>query len=267
MEIGEIRCKSILGRSGIGGMDYAINPYLGCSHACAYCYARFMRRMGHPGQKWGTFVDAKVNAVDVLRIEAGKKPSGRVLLSSVTDAYQPAEAEYKLTRGCLEVLLEHSFRVDILTKNTLVLRDLDLLRRFDEVEVGFTVTAMEDSVRRAFEPGASPIKARLDALKTLSNEGISTYAFLGPMLPYLSDERIEELLNILADRVNRLIVDRLNIKCGNMPDIDGVLAREYPDLSDMFESALRPGSEYYAGLRGRISELCRERAIPVDILF
>ncbi|MCX6649766.1 MAG: radical SAM protein, partial [Candidatus Bathyarchaeota archaeon] len=171
MEIGEIRCKSILGRSGIGGMDYAVNPYLGCGHACAYCYARFMRRMGHPGEAWGSFVDVKVNAVERLREEAAKKPRGRVLLSSVTDAYQPIEAKYRLTRGCLEVLLEHGYRVDVLTKNDLVLRDLDLLRRFDEVEVGFTITALDDAVRMAFEPGASSIQARLDALKRFSDEG------------------------------------------------------------------------------------------------
>jgi DNA repair photolyase len=267
MEIGEVRCKGILGRSGIGGMDYAVNPYLGCGHACAYCYARFMRRMGHPGEEWGSFVDAKVNAVERLREEAAKRPRGRVLLSSVTDAYQPAERRYRLTRGCLEVLLEHGFSVDILTKSDLVLRDLDLLRRFDEVEVGFTVTSLDDSVRRAFEPGASPIKARLDALKTLSDEGIPTYAFLGPMLPYLSDEHLGELLSVLADRVGRIIVDRLNIKCGNMPDVRRVLDASYPDLGPMFEDALAPDSDYYRGLRSRVSEMCRERAIPVDIVY
>ena len=267
MGIGEVRCKGILGRSGIGGMDYAVNPYLGCSHACAYCYARFMRRMGHPGEAWGSFVDAKVNAVEMLREEAAKKPRGRVMLSSVTDAYQSLEEKYRLTRGCLEVLLECGYRVDILTKNVLVLRDIDLFKEFDEVEVGFTVTSLDDSVRAAFEPGASPIRARLDALKTLSDEGIPTYAFLGPMLPYLSDEHLEELLNILADRVGRVIVDRLNIKCGNMPDVRRVLDASYPDLRQMFEGALRPGSPYYGGLRGWVAELCRERAIPVDIVY
>jgi DNA repair photolyase len=267
MEIGEIQCKGILGKSDIGGMNYAVNPYLGCGHACAYCYARFMRRMGHPGEAWGNFVDVKVNAVERLREEAAKKPHGRVLISSVTDAYQPIETKYELTRGCLEVLLEHGYHVDILTKSDLVLRDLDLLKRFDVVEVGLTVTSMDDTVRRAFEPGASPIEARLVALKRLSDEGIPTYAFLGPMLPYLSDEHLEELLNKLADRVNRLIVDRLNIKCGNMPDIRGVLRSNYHDLASMFESALTPGSDYYKHLRSKISSLCEERSIPVDIIF
>ena len=267
MRLSEVRCKSILGRSGIGGMDYAVNPYLGCSHACAYCYARFMRRMGHPGEPWGSFVDVKVNAVERLREEAGKKSRGKVLLSSVTDAYQPLEKKYRLTRGCLEVLLEHGFSVDILTKNELVLRDLDLIQRFDDVEVGLTITSLDDSVRRAFEPEASSIQARLEALKRFSDEGLRTYAFLGPMLPYLGDEHLEELLNLLADRVNRLIVDRLNIKCGNMPDIRRVLGAHYPDLQQMFEVALAPNSAYYRGFGSRVSEMCRDRSIPVDIIF
>ena len=267
MEIGEIRCKGILGKSGIGGMDYAVNPYLGCSHACAYCYARFMRRMGHPGEAWGSFVDIKVNAVDVLRDEAPKKPRGRVILSSVTDAYQPLEKERRLTRRCLEVLLEYGYGVDILTKSDLVLRDIDLFKRFDDVEVGLTITSLDDGVRRVFEPGASPIPARLEALRKLSDEGIPTYAFLGPMLPYLSDDRLGELLNVLVDRVGRLLVDRLNIKCGNMPDIRGVLDTYYPDLRLIFESALKAESQYYKDLKARVVRLCEDRAIPVRVVY
>ena len=267
MRIGEIQCKSILGRSGIGGMDYAVNPYLGCSHACAYCYARFMRKMSHTGEDWGDFVDVKVNAVDVLKLEAARKPRGRVILSSVTDAYQPLERKYQLTRRCLEVLLEHGFSVDILTKSDLVLRDIDLFKKFDDIEVGLTITGFDDGVRMAFEPGASSIKTRLDTLKLLNNEGIPTYAFLGPMLPHLSDEHLEELLNTLTDRVSRLLVDRLNIKCGNMPDIRRVLDTYFPDLKSMFEATLGCDSEYYTELKAKISLLCRDRAIPVRVIY
>jgi DNA repair photolyase len=266
MKTGEIRCKGILGKSGITGMDYAVNPYLGCSHSCVYCYARFMRRMGHPGEEWGSFVDAKVNAVEKIRVEAAKKPRGRVLLSSVTDAYQPLERKYMLTRGCLEVLLEYGYSIDILTKNDLVLRDLDLIKRFDEVEVGFTITSFDDGVRRVFEPNASSIQNRLEALKKLSDEGIPTYVFLGPMLPYLSED-LGGLLNLLTDRVNRLIMDRLNIKCGNMLDIRRVLESYYPELQRMFEESLITDSNYYSSLKKRVIEMCRDRAIPVDVVY
>ncbi|MBN1683725.1 radical SAM protein, partial [Candidatus Bathyarchaeota archaeon] len=230
MNIGQIKCKSILNKSGIKGMDYAVNPYTGCGHGCAYCYARFMKRFGHAKEEWGTFIDIKTNAVEKLKEETSKKPKGRVLLSSVTDPYQPIEEKYKLTRGILEILLDTGFSVDILTKSNLVLRDLDLITKFDNISVGLTITSFDDKVRKAFESGASSVEARLEALKKISNEGIDTYAFLGPLLPYLSDQNLEQLFNVLTGRVNRIIVDRLNIKCGNLPSIRRVIDQNYPDL-------------------------------------
>jgi len=267
LKAGEISCKTIMGRSGIEGVEYSINPYLGCQHGCVYCYARFMTRFNHEGEEWGSFVDAKVNALERLREEAAKKRRGVVLLSSVTDPYQPLERRYGLTRGCLEILLEHEYPVDVLTKSDLVLRDLDLLREFDQCEVGLTITSLDDGVRRAFEPGASPVPARLEALKALSGAGVETYAFLGPLLPYLSEERLEELLDVLADRVNRVLVDDLHIKSGNQRGIRRALREHYPDVRPLFESALSRGSGYYDALRRRVAEMCRERAISAEILF
>ena len=215
----------------------------------------------------GDFVDAKVNAVEKLRREVAKKPRGRVLLSSVTDPYQPIERQYKLTRGCLEILQDNGFNVDILTKSNLVLRDLDIIGKFHEIEIGLTLTAMDDRVRLAFEPGASTVNERLDALKKISDQGIPTYAFIGPLLPYLSEEKLEDLFDSLADRVNRVIVDRLNIKCGNMPAIRHVLQKNYPEIQPLFEAALNPKSDYYPGLKKRVTQMCVERAISDDILF
>ena len=267
VRVGEIRCKTILGKSGIGGVDYAVNPYLGCAHGCAYCYARFMRRMGHRGEAWGSFVDAKVNALERLRVEASRRRRGKVLLSSVTDPYQPLERRYKLTRGSLEILLEHQFPVSIMTKSGLVLRDLDLIRKFDVCDVGFTITAFDDEVRMAFEPGASPIGVRLAALKELSAEGIPTWAFIGPVLPYLTDEGLEPLLNELAGSVSHVLVDRLNVKAGNMPDIRRVLTEKYPDLKPLFEFALRDESEYYSVFKRKVADMCRRRSIPLEMVY
>jgi DNA repair photolyase len=226
-----------------------------------------MRRMGHKGEAWGSFVDAKVNALERLRAEAPRRRKGKVLLSSVTDPYQPLERKYELTRGALQILLEHQFPISILTKSDLILRDVDIIRKFDVCEVGFTITAFDDDVRSAFEPGASPVEARLAALKELSAEGISTWAFIGPVLPYLTDEGIERLLNELAGSVNHIIVDRLNVKSGNMPDIRRVLTERYPDLKPLFESALRDESEYYTVFKRKVTGLCLRRSIPCEIVY
>jgi DNA repair photolyase len=267
VKIGEIKCKTILGKSGIRGVDYSVNPYLGCSHGCAYCYARFMRRMGHKGESWGTFVDIKVNALDRLKVEAPRKKKGKVLLSSVTDPYQPLERKHKITRGVLKILLEHQFPVSILTKSDLVVRDLDLIRKFDVCDVGFTITAFNEKVRQAFEPGASSIEARLAALKVLSGEGISTWAFISPILPYLTEEGLESLLNELAGCVGHILVDRLNVKAGNMPDIRSVLEKRFPNLKKPFEAALKDESDYYTVFKRNVAEMCHRRSIPLELVY
>lgn len=267
MKIGETICKSIINSSGIEGVEYAINPYIGCAHACTYCYAKFMTRWYHKGEKWGSFVDVKKNAKECLLKDVGKRRRGVILFSSVTDAYQPAEKKYGLTKSLLEVLVDHDFPVEILTKSSLVKRDLDLLSRFDEVEVGLTVTSFDEKIRRAFEPGASTIETRLDALKLFCDAGIPTYAFLGPLLPYVSEPGFEDLLNRLAESVSRVIVDRLNIKAGNWGNIEATLVKHYPEMLGEFKEASREPSVYYDKLRGQVRRLLDERAIPHDILF
>jgi DNA repair photolyase len=224
--------------------------------------------MGHQGEAWGSFVDVKVNALERLRYEAARrKRKGIVLLSSVTDPYQPIERKFELTRGALFILSKHRFPVSILTKSDLVLRDLDIIRKFDVCEVGFTITALGDEVRKAFEPGASSVEARLSALESLSDSGIPTWAFIGPVLPYLTDNGLDTLLNRLVGCVNRIIVDRLNVKAGNISDIRNVLKKNYMEMKPHFESALKGDSTYYNDFKRKIEKMCRERSIPLEVVY
>lgn len=267
LKVNEITCKTLMGKSGIGPVDYSINPYLGCSHGCVYCYARFMSRRNHKEEEWGTFVDVKVNALDKLRDEITRRRKGLVLLSSVTDPYQPLERQCKLTKGCLEILCEYQYPVEILTKSDLVLRDINLIKEFDSIEVGFTITSFDDNVRQSFEPGSSPIHNRLKAIKKLSDAGISTYTFMGPMLPYISEENIDKLLDFLTSCTNRIMIDRLNIKSGNKGRIMNVVNTHYPDLSTQFENALIKNSGYYQTLKKKMIDKCDRRRIPFDIIY
>jgi DNA repair photolyase len=268
VRVGKIECKTLMGRSGIEDVDYAINPYLGCQHACVYCYARFMGRRGHLREPWGSFVDVKTNALKRLAEELPKKKPGVVLLSSVTDPYQPLERSWQLTRGALKQLLDYDFPLNVQTKSTLVLRDLDLLQGFSDCEVGFTVTTLDDKVRRIFEPEASPIAERLEALRTINESGIRTFAFLGPMLPYLSEVNLEELLGELASAgVDRILVDRLNIKAGNWPPIRREVEQNFPDILSFFASALPEGSKYYENLRFKVSDLAKRFNLPTYFCY
>lgn len=203
MIVQEIEAKTILSKSQI--YDYALNAYVGCEHRCLYCYAKFMRRFTGHREPWGAFVDVKINAPALLARETKKKKMGRVWISGVCDAYQPLESKYQLTRRCLEILVDEGWPVTVQTKSPLVLRDIDILKRAEDAEVGFTITTADEKVRRIFEPGAPPIAKRVEALGMLHAEGISTFVMVAPLLP-----RAEGLAEMLKDKVDHALIDRYN---------------------------------------------------------
>lgn len=229
IETKEVTCKSLIIRSGLPASNYCINPYVGCAHGCVYCYSRFMKRFtGHTG-KWGSFVDVKVNAPTVLRKQlesTRKKYDGTVLLGSVTDAYQPIESRYKITRQLLEILQEYQLNISILTKSSMVTRDTDILTRFHSCEVGVSVSSLEEEFAKRFEPLASPPKKRLDALKAMKDNGISTYVFVGPIFPGLSN--VSEIIEATRDYCDAVMAESLNHRCGNWNDIQKILEAYYP---------------------------------------
>jgi DNA repair photolyase len=164
-----------------------------------------MKRFTGHREPWGDFVDIKTNAPELLAHEVKKKKIGRVWISGVCDAYQPVEGKYLLTRRCLEILVEHDWPCTIQTKSPLVVRDIDILKRSDECEVGFTLSTADEKVRRIFEPGASPIPKRVEALAILHAEGIKTFVMVAPLLP-----GAEGLVDVLKGKVDHVLIDRLN---------------------------------------------------------
>ena len=205
IKITEVRAKSILNKSKI--FDYCVNCYTGCQVNCRYCYARlFIPRYSGHSEPWGSFVDVKVNAPEVLAKQVLRAKKGIVWLSSVCDCYQPLEAKYKLTRQCLEILAEHQFPVQVQSKSILLLRDQDIFKKFEAVEVGFTITTDDERIARLFEPGASPVSERIQALGILKSNGIRTFAFVGPILP----GNPEKLVALLEGKIDKVLIDRMN---------------------------------------------------------
>ena len=204
----EIYARSILSKSQV--FDYVVNPYVGCQHGCTYCYARFMKRFTGHKEPWGEFIDVKINAPDLLQLETDKRPSGRVWISGVCDPYQPLETAYELTRKCLEILVQYGWPITVQTKSPLVLRDIDLFRRSDKIEVGLSVTSADDEIRKLFEPSAPSIKERIKALEELHLAGIRTYAMIAPMLP-----GVEELAAQLSGKMDYVLIDRMNYHYGD----------------------------------------------------
>jgi DNA repair photolyase len=203
MIVKEICAKTILSKSKV--LDYTINPYIGCEHGCMYCYARFMKRFTGHEERWGEFVDVKVNAPSLLQREIKRKRAGRVWISGICDPYQPLEKKYELTRGCLEILSRHGWPVTIQTKSPLLLRDIELFEGFIDVEVTVTIATADENIRQIFEPKAPSIRERIEALEKLHSKGIKTSAMIAPMLP-----KAEGLANELRGKVDSVLIDRMN---------------------------------------------------------
>jgi len=211
----EIHVRRALARSGLGDLDYALNPYAGCYHACIYCYAREYTKIRDIVKRWGSIIAIKINIVDVLRKEIGKVKRGTVGIGTITDAYQPIEAEYRLTRRCIETLLGSGFHVSVQTKSSLIAKDLELLAsRPSLVDVGFTITTLDNSTARFLEPRAPAPRDRVAALERIANTGIETWVFLGPIVPGYNDDPsgIEQVIEVAASTNSVLYYDKLRIK-------------------------------------------------------
>jgi DNA repair photolyase len=171
----KVRAKRIFTPTKIPGAKYVVNQYVGCGHACLYCYAKFMCRWKNYGE-WGSWVEIKENAPELAR----RFVEGKVVMSSVSDPYQPIEQELQLTRKILENMDKRT-ELSILTKSDLVTRDIDIFKEFKRIEVSLTLNGFEGETKNLFEPFSPGHKARLSALEALSSSGIKTYGFWGRM--------------------------------------------------------------------------------------
>ena len=191
---------------------------------------------------------------------------GLVSLSTVTDPYQSPERKYRLTRRILEDLAAGNFPVSILTKSNLILRDIDILKKFNRknLEVGFSITTLDEDVKRHFEPNSPSIKDRINALKQLSDQGIRTWVFIAPILPFLSENTISGLLDEIRYSVDYIMLDKLNIKSGNWYGIGKVLKSIYPFLYQKWKEILFSKDNkrrYYQDLYNKIAVYCEEKNI------
>jgi DNA repair photolyase len=224
-----IQPKSVLNASGMGG--FTLNPYVGCPVGCSYCYVPHMAHKQLEGRKWGTYVDVKEGAPELLERQlARKRQPARVFMSTATDPYQPLEERYQITRRMLEVFERHpQHSLFILTKQSLVERDLDILARLPRAAVGMSISVMDDRLSEIIEPWAPSTSERLAVIKRLSDAGIPTYILWAPAfvpLP-MSDGFIQSAVEAIArSRARALSLDALNYRASQPAGLIRRLARE-----------------------------------------
>lgn len=239
METKIVEAKSILSKSNLPVCDYSANPYVGCSHACRYCYASFMKRFSGHDEPWGQFVDVK--RWKPLK-NARKHDGQQVFVGSVCDPYMPEEAEYGRTRALLEELVGSGMEVSIQTKSDLVLRDIDLISQLPGARVGFSINTLDEGFRSDMD-AAVPLARRLAAMKELHNAGIRTTCFISPIFPGITDA--PAIIEAARDRCNLVWLENLNLRGGYKADILGYIAEKRPELVPLYDAIYQKGDRTY----------------------
>jgi DNA repair photolyase len=254
-EYAEITCKSALNRVQHMGFRWSLNPYQGCVHGCVYCFARAHTKLADrdPGEGFSTRIGVKVNVAEVLRRELQRRSWKRetVAFGTATDPYQPAEGRYRLSRQCLEAFRDHRTPIGLITKGTLILRDVDVLvelARRAPVTVTFSVPTVDEAIWARTEPGTPPPRQRLRVLRELVHAGIEAGVGMAPILPGLSDrpEQLEATVAAAAEAGACFVwANIVYLKPGTKEHYLGFLEREFPHLRARYE-ALFPGATAYA---------------------
>ncbi|MDO4341200.1 MAG: radical SAM protein [bacterium] len=262
MIINEIKTNDYLTKSNLPASDYVINPYVGCSHGCKYCYASFMKRFTGHQETWGDFIDIK-RCDKKINL---KKISGKsVFLSSVTDCYNEYEEKYAITRSILEQLVKSDCKLSISTKSKLILRDIDLLKKIKDVTVCMSVNTLDESFKDDMDK-ASSIKDRLDALKKLHENGIYTVLFMSPIFPYITNWK--EIIEISRDFVDEFWFENLNLRGSYKYSILNYIKEKYSDLFckyiDIYENK---NGDYWNDLSKKIEEYCVNNNIKYTNFF
>lgn len=263
MKITTVPVKNYLSVSKIPGAGYVINPYVGCPHKCLYCYAQFMRKFTGHKEPWGDFLDVKLCQTPLHPAQLFHQ---HVMLSSVTDAYNPFEEKYQLTRRLLQQLVQCQAYVSILTKSDLVVRDIDLLRQLPGCEVAFSFSTVDETLRKQLEPGACPVQARLKALQAVQQAGLPTAVMAAPLLPGIS--RVEDIVHATRPFTKNFRFDSLNIRSDFQHELMDFIDVHYPHLLPLYNDIyLRSNRAYWHKLAEKINKLCAQYALQAELFF
>jgi len=251
-----IQVKDYVTKSNLPASDYVINPYIGCPHACKYCYACFMKRFTGHSEEWGTFIDIKHcdNQISVKKLT-----NKSVFLSSVTDCYNQFEEKYCITRKILQQLISIDCELGISTKSKLILRDLDLLKQCKNLKVSMSINTLDEDFKNDMD-NASSIADRLNTLKELHNEGIYTVLFMSPIFPGITN--FKEIIESSKSFVDEYWFENLNLRGSYKQSILSYIHRRFPDLISLYESIYMKGNkDYWVDLSIEIENYCKNNSI------
>src|SRR3989475_2393382 len=261
----EIDAKGALNRVQGMPFEWSLNPYVGCVHACRYCFSRAYNaryRERDVGEAFDRNIEVRTNFVERLRTELRRRPEGSVAIGTATDPYQPIEGKYRLTRRCLEALVDYPMPTSIVTKGPLVVRDIDVLKKLDEktdLTVFFSVPCVDEEIVRKTDPGTAPPRQRLRALRMLRDAGIDAAVLCMPVLPGITDT--EESLDAAARAASEAGATAFRhrphkIDVQIQEDHSDFLATEFPVLvsryAELYRGGVLPTKDYEREIEERV---------------
>ena len=257
MILGEVNVKTYLSKSKLPGVDYTINPYVGCPHKCVYCYAEYMKKFTAHPEPWGEFLD-------VRRCPVPLRPyllfHTHVMLSSVTDAYNPYEKDFRLTRKLMEQLVFCQTHVQVLTKSPLIVRDIDLFKKLPSFEGALSFSSAQESFRQLAEPCAGTVQEKLNALKTLKENGLSTAVVIAPIFPQITDWK--EIIALTRPYTDRYHFDALNMRPAYQKRVMVFISLYFPQYLELYSSIYEQQDlSYWRRLQEEINDFCQREHI------
>ena len=255
--IRDIDTKDVMTKSSLPVGGYSVNPYVGCTHGCKYCYASFMKRFTGHTEPWGTFLDVK----HWPEIKNPQKYRGqRVVIGSVTDGYLPQEEQFRNTRKLLEQLKDSGAEILICTKSDLVIRDIDLLREMGKVTVSWSINTLDEDFRGDMDKAVS-IERRIAAMKRVYDAGIRTVCFISPVFPGITD--FEAIFQRVKDQCDLVWLENLNLRGGFKQEILDYVAEKYPHLTSLYHAIYHQGDRsYFRALERQAEQLAIENRCP-----
>lgn len=255
--IRDVETKNIMTKSSLPVGGYSVNPYVGCTHGCKYCYASFMKRFTGHTEPWGTFLDIK----HWPAIKNPRKYKGqRVVIGSVTDGYLPQEKEIRNTRRILEQLKNSGAEILICTKSDLVLRDIDLLKEMGKVTVSWSINTLDEKFQADMDQAVS-ISRRLEAMKQVYEAGIRTVCFISPVFPGITD--FEKIFERVKDQCDLVWLENLNLRGGFKQEILDYIQKCYPHLVTLYDEIYRKGDRsYFLALENQAAQMAQKYDCP-----
>ena len=255
--ISEIEVQSVMTKSSLPVGGFSVNPYVGCPHACKYCYASFMKRFTGHTEPWGTFLDVKHWKP---MANPHKYDGQRIVIGSVTDGYNPYEGEFCRTRRLLEELKGTNAEIMICTKSDLVLRDLDLLKKFPKVTVSWSINTLDEQFRMDMDRAVS-IERRIKAMKKVYEAGIRTVCFVSPIFPGITD--VKAIIERVRDFADLIWLENLNLRGQFKGTIMNYIKEKHPDVFVLYDEIYnKKRLDYWESLEKEISMFAKQNGFP-----